>query len=108
MDPQLSVLLLGASVRAAAFSAQRAGLRPWAIDLFADRDLAAVCPARAVPPGRYPAGLVELAREMPPGPWLFTGALENRPGLIERITRDRPLWGNDAACLRRARDPFAL
>ena len=31
-----SVVIFGASVRAAAFSALRAGLRPWCADLFAD------------------------------------------------------------------------
>jgi predicted ATP-grasp superfamily ATP-dependent carboligase len=107
MDGQ-SVLLVGASVRAAAYSAVRAGLRPWAIDLFADRDLAAIGPARQVPPGGYPAACVDMASEAPPGPWMYTGALENRPAVVEQIARDRPLWGNDAACLRRVRDPFAL
>ena len=102
------VLLVGASVRAAAFSAIRAGLRPWAIDLFADRDLQAVCPARKVTAGGYPADLPELARNVPPGPWLYTGALENRPTVLEQIARDRPLWGNDSASIGRVRDPFAL
>src|SRR5439155_11195425 len=39
---------------------------------------------------------------------LYTGALENRPELVEEIARDRPLWGNAASCLCRVRDPFAL
>jgi predicted ATP-grasp superfamily ATP-dependent carboligase len=104
----MDVLLLGASVRAAAFSALRAGLRPWAIDLFADRDLVAACPAQAIPMGRYPNGLVDLASKAPPGPWMYTGALENRPGVVNQISRERPLWGNHADCLRRVRDPFAL
>jgi predicted ATP-grasp superfamily ATP-dependent carboligase len=108
MESEPTVLLLGASVRSAAFSARRAGLRPWALDLFADRDLAAVCPARAVPPGRYPAGLPALARAAPPGPWLYTGGLENRPHLVARIARERPLWGNGPAALAAVRDPFAL
>src|SRR5207245_9361141 len=103
-----ALLLLGASVRAAAFSAVRAGLQPCAIDLFADRDLAAVCPAMVVPGRQYPAALADLARKAPPGPWLYTGALENWPALVDEIARDRPLWGNDTACLRRVRDPFAL
>jgi predicted ATP-grasp superfamily ATP-dependent carboligase len=102
-----SVMIVGASARAAAFSALRAGLRPTAIDLFADRDLAAVCPVRRVT-GRYPTSLPALAREGPTGPWIYTGGLENRPEIVERISRERPLWGNDAASLRRARDPFAL
>jgi predicted ATP-grasp superfamily ATP-dependent carboligase len=86
----------------------RAGLQPWALDLFADRDLAAACPATAVPGRHYPAALADLARTAPPGPWLYTGALENWPELVAQIAQDRPLWGNDAACLRRVRDPFAL
>jgi predicted ATP-grasp superfamily ATP-dependent carboligase len=106
MDTPLVVI--GASVRAAAFSALRAGLRPRAIDLFGDRDLSAACPARVVPNRRYPAMLAQLARQAPPGPWMYTGALENWPGLVEEISRERPLWGNDAASLRRVRDPFAL
>lgn len=103
-----SLLLIGASVRAATFSAVRAGLRPWAIDLFADRDLAALCPTRVVSAGRYPADLADFARMAPPGPWLYTGALENAPGVVTQISRTRPLWGNDADCLRRVRDPFTL
>ena len=42
------LLLFGASVRAAAFSALRAGLRPWCADLFGDADLQARCPALAL------------------------------------------------------------
>src|SRR5262245_27133555 len=103
-----TVLIMGASARPAAFSALRAGLRPWAIDLFADRDLAAACPARAIPPGRFPAGFADLAREAPPGPWLYTGGPENHPRLVGRIARERPLWGNGPAALVAARDPFAL
>jgi predicted ATP-grasp superfamily ATP-dependent carboligase len=103
-----AVLLIGASVRAAAFSAVRAGLRPLAIDLFADRDLTAMCPTRNLPAGTYPDGVIALAKQAPPGPWMYTGALENRPDVVEQVSRDRPLWGNDAACLGRARDPFAL
>jgi uncharacterized protein len=107
-DMDCDLLVIGASVRAAAFSAIRAGLRPWAIDLFADRDLAAVCPVQTVPASRYPNALVEMAKRAPPGPWLYTGALENWPELVEQIAQDRPLWGNDAACLNRVRDPFTL
>jgi len=35
---EAQVLIVGASARAAAFSALRAGLRPWCADLFADLD----------------------------------------------------------------------
>lgn len=102
------LLILGASARAAAFSALRAGLRPWALDLFADRDICAACPTRAIPPVQYPDGLAELARETPAGPWLYTGGLENHPRLVRRLARRCPLWGNDADVLELIRDPFAV
>src|SRR5439155_20384968 len=102
------LLILGASVRAAAFSALRAGLKPWCLDLFADLDLRAKCPVVAVAASRYPKGLAALAREAPPGPWMYTGGLENRRRLIRQLTRERPLWGNDDTALAKARDPFAL
>jgi hypothetical protein len=47
-----SLTIVGASARAAAFSAARAGFEPYAIDHFADRDLAELCPAVRVE--RYP------------------------------------------------------
>jgi uncharacterized protein len=102
------LLIVGASVRAAAFSALKAGLQPYAIDLFADRDLAAVCPVRRISTAQYPATLAEQAPQMPAGPWLYTGALENWPTVVQQISQDRPLWGNGADCLSRVRDPFAL
>lgn len=102
------LVILGASVRAAAFSALRAGLKPWCIDLFADLDLRAKCPAVAIPGERYPHGLFGMARWAPPGPWMYTGGLENRPRLIRRLMRERTLWGNDDVALAKVRDPFAL
>jgi predicted ATP-grasp superfamily ATP-dependent carboligase len=102
------LLLAGASVRAAAWSALRAGLRPWCTDLFADADLRVRCPVTRLSAGRYPDGLVKLFAQAPPGPWLYTGALENRPRLVDRLSRGRPLWGNPGVVLRRVRSPFLL
>jgi predicted ATP-grasp superfamily ATP-dependent carboligase len=99
-----SLLIIGASVRAAAFSALRAGLRPWCVDLFADADLRAVCPAHRLE-GKYPHGFEEWFDRAPPGPWMYTGGLENWPGLIGRWARRRPLWGAAGEALARARDP---
>lgn len=104
--PTLDLLIVGASARAAAFSARRAQLQSHSIDLFADADLTALCPARKISPEDYPHRLAEFALEAPPGPWLYTGALENQPGLIDRIAARRPLWGNDGTVLRAVRDPF--
>jgi len=99
------LIILGASVRAAAFSALRANLRPWCIDLFGDADLCARCPTKTIAPQDYPAGFVDMIREAPAVPWIFTGALENRPRLIRRLAGLRPLWGNDPSVLARARSP---
>lgn len=101
-----TLVILGASARAAAFSARRAGLAPWTADLFADADLTALCPTRRV--RDYPAELERAAREAPPGPWMYTGALENHPGLIDRIAAVRPLWGNGGETLRLVRDPWKV
>lgn len=102
------ILILGASTRAAAHSALRAGLNPTCADLFGDRDLAALCPARIVPRAEYPSGLAHCAEAVPRSPWFYTGALENYPDLIEQLSRDRPLWGNGAGALRGVRDPLAV
>jgi uncharacterized protein len=100
------VLLIGASTRAAAFSALRADLVPWCIDLFADADLLAVAEVRRCPFDHYPGCLPELIHNAPQAPLIYTGGLENYPRLIAELASLRPLWGNDAEALRRARDPF--
>ena len=104
----MDLLILGASARAAAFSALRAGFSPTAADLFADSDLAAVAPCRRVARPEYPEGLLGIEADLPPGPWLYTGALENRPDLVEALARRRPLWGNGAAVLRSVRSPTVV
>jgi predicted ATP-grasp superfamily ATP-dependent carboligase len=99
------LLILGASARAAAFSALRAGLKPWCADRFADADLASRCEVRRVPAELYPDGLEKFASEAPPGPWMYTGGLEHYPDLVDRIAKLRPLWGNPGSVLRLARSP---
>jgi predicted ATP-grasp superfamily ATP-dependent carboligase len=114
-----NLLIFGASTRAAAFSALRAGLRPWCADLFGDTDLQARCPAIRVPSDVYWRAFADLAGRELRGPWMYTGAMENRPGTLGLMARVRPLWGNQpypaltlarsplyvAALLRRARLP---
>lgn len=104
MSAQLAIL--GASTRAAACSAARAGYRVWTADLFADADQPAA--AHVVRASDYPRGLFRALAEAPPGPWLYTGGLENYPALIDRAAGRRPLLGNSGATLRRARDPMVL
>src|SRR5260370_33051185 len=102
------LLILGASTRAAAFSALRANLRPWCVDLFGDVDLRARCPMRTIAPEDYPASFVHQLSQAPPGPWMYTGALENRPALIQQLARLRPLWGNDSPVLAAVRSPWTV
>jgi uncharacterized protein len=101
--------IVGASARAAAGSARRAGLAPWAADLFADADLRAMVPAAVrCPAGQYPRALLEILRDGPPGPWMYTGGLENHPNLVRRMAEVRPLWGNGPNALVAARSPFTV
>lgn len=101
-----TLLILGASTRAAAFSALSAGLSPVCADLFADADLSARCPVASVPD--YPLGFVRAAESADPGPWMYTGGLENRPDLVEQISASRALYGNSGEVLRRVRDPWLV
>src|ERR1700733_2287062 len=92
----VNLLIFGASARAAAFSALRAGLQPWCADLFADLDLAYCSRVTRVPGKEYPHAFLSLLQEAPPGPWMYAGGLENHPDLVEQMAQARPLWGNKA------------
>ena len=98
------ILIAGASARAAAFSALAAGLAPQTLDLFEDEDMAASCPTVRIT--GYPRGFAVAARSLPASPWLYTGGLENHPRTVDTISRERTLWGNGGAVLRRVRDPW--
>ena len=100
---QIEVILLGASTRAAAGSARRAGWTPWCADLFADADLQTIATVHKVAIEAYPHGLLDVLAEAPQAAVIYTGALENRPDLIARI--DRPLWGNSPDVLRAIHAP---
>jgi len=99
--------IVGASTRAAAMSALAAGYNVWCADRFADVDLQAVAPAELCDP--YPAALPAILSKAPSGAWIYTGALENRPELLEVMSsRRHPLAGNSAAVVRAVRDPPLL
>jgi predicted ATP-grasp superfamily ATP-dependent carboligase len=105
------LLILGVSARAAAWSALRAGaIRPYCVDLFADADLqhlgsARLGSAQRLAASAYPHGFVEAAGQAPPGPWMYTGALENHPDILTILARERTLWGNSAEVVRQVRAP---
>jgi predicted ATP-grasp superfamily ATP-dependent carboligase len=105
-------MIFGASTRAAAQSAVRAGFQPVCADHFADEDLFEV--AEVLPLSDYPHGLIASAAREPASaagaatPWMYTGALENHPGLLRKLAAQRPLYGNPADVVARVRDPFAF
>jgi predicted ATP-grasp superfamily ATP-dependent carboligase len=98
--------IVGASARAAAASAKRAGFQPITADLFADADLRAIATATRVSP--YPEGLVDWFRAVEPSAWMYTGALENYPDLVDQLAWIAPLCGNPGDVLTRIRSPWEL
>lgn len=100
------LLILGASTRAAAHSAARAGFQPICADVFADEDLREMAEVHQVSLDDYPEGLVRVSELAPHCPWMYTGAMENYPEIVARISRTRPLWGNSAEVIALSRDPY--
>lgn len=100
------LLILGASTRAAAFSALRAGFHPVCGDMYADADLRRFATVIGVP--SYPQGLAAATRALPPMPWVYTGALENWPNQIEGVSKRHRLLGAGRAVLKSCRDPWFL
>jgi predicted ATP-grasp superfamily ATP-dependent carboligase len=98
--------IVGASTRAAAFSALRAGFEVVAADLFADADLQRVCPASRIT--GYPEALADWLAATPCDAWMYTGALENHPELVDSMAAIKPLLGNHGDALRNSRDPLKL
>lgn len=100
------LIILGASARAAAYSAVRAGFSPVAVDLFGDEDLRAVAPVQVAED--YPHGLFRALETLPAAPLMYTGGLENEPDLLASLPERFELWGNGPDVLRRVRDPFEV
>lgn len=102
------LIAVGASVRAFACSAARAGWTVHAADLFGDADLRAVAATTTAVGGcgrrPYPQSLVTAAAGLPAAPWCYTGALENHPDVVTAIAAQRPLLGTSAAAARAVRD----
>src|SRR5690606_26738627 len=96
------LLIVGGSVRAAAISAARAHLQPYCVDMFADADTRALCEAQQAL--SYPDEMLAMVAQMPPMPWMYTGAMENHRDMVESTNRTRPLWGNDVPTLDLVRD----
>lgn len=100
------LIIVGASARAAAFSAHRAGYTPYWLDQFGDKDLRQRFRGNVI--SDYPQAAVELISGAPDAPFLFTGAMENHPGVLERLCAQRKLLGNPKPACVRVRDPAVL
>jgi uncharacterized protein len=100
--------IVGASARAAAASAVRVGFQVAAADLFADADLSSIAAATKIE--HYPAGFASWLQQLQPQPdaWMYTGALENHPDLVDAMAEGVPLWGNSGPVLQQVRSPSRL
>jgi len=111
--PRPKALILGASVRAAAFSVLRAGFEPVCVDQFADADLRAIAEVHPVDSLSLKAGqaecpLVSTIRELPDIPVLYAGGMENQPWLLEHLEQDRTIWGSAREAIEWVRQPQRL
>ncbi len=102
------LIIIGASARAAAQSAIRAGYEPWCIDLFADRDLQAIAPVKRCPREQWPQGILELMKDAPPGPVLLTGAMENHLNVVTNLATRLPGSDGHVAMIRDMRSAYTL
>ncbi|HWL08922.1 MAG TPA: ATP-grasp domain-containing protein [Planctomicrobium sp.] len=100
------LLIIGASTRAAAFSAIRAGFRPQCLDFYSDADLRHHAPVETLP--EDPVELERLLRNWPDVPVMYTGGMEIRPDLLHIISQTHPLWGNSVKTISQLRDPVEL
>ena len=106
LEPPHCVGLVGASARAAAFSALRAGLLPYCWDLFADTDLAAVAEVQKIPRLSDDSLFDSDARRGLP--LMQVGGMENLPEWLARASATGPVWANSPQVLLRVRDPIEL
>jgi uncharacterized protein len=100
------LLIVGASTRAAAASAVRAGFHPVCVDRFGDEDLRRIATVVAVHDDL--CRTLDAILALPPMPWIYTGSLENAPKFISKVSERHQLLGNPPSVLKKVRDPFWL
>ena len=104
--PFRQLAIVGASTRAAAGSVYLSGRTAVTADLFADADLQGFCSVTRVE--NYPDAFLAWLDQTDCDGWLYTGALENYPDLVDAMAKVRPLLGNRGETLRQVRDPMLL
>ena len=103
---QTELLIVGASTRAAAASAVRAGFHPVCVDRFGDDDLRRIATVVAV--DNDLRHTLDAIQALPPMPWIYTGSVENDPKFIAAVSERHSLLGNLPSVLKKVRDPFWL
>lgn len=98
-----TLILIGASVRALAFSCIRAGYKPWCIDLYADEDLTKNCPTTLITKS-FPNEIADLMKAAPKAPILYTGGLENHSALLHLLSAQRTILGITGSTLYNLRN----
>src|SRR5688572_22308013 len=106
------VLIVGASTRAAAESAARAGFEVTALDAYADLDQHPSVRALSLPrdfaaPPTASAG-ARAARTIASEAVAYLSSFENHPRAVAMLAAGRALWGNPPETLRRVRDPLVV
>ena len=103
--PEKQLIVLGASARAACFSARRSGYSPYWLDQYGDYDLVENFAGRRVPVDDYPAAILDLIADSPAVPFVYTGAMENHLHVLGELEKIRPLLGNSTTVCQVVRDP---
>lgn len=104
------LLVVGRSARMMVGSAARAGLRPVALDLYADadtRECAEACEAVASGEiGFGPAALLEAAARLAPAyPLVYGSGLDVAPDVLSQLAQGREVFGNSSELLRQLKTP---
>jgi predicted ATP-grasp superfamily ATP-dependent carboligase len=106
------VLIVGASARASAESAARAGFRVTALDGYADLDHHPTVSALALPrdfgTSFSAASAAAAARSVACEVAVYLSPFDNHPGAVATLADGRELWGNPPDVLRRVRNPHTL
>ncbi len=102
------LVIIGASTRAAAWSAYRAGFQPICVDQFADCDLQRIA---KVISAEYPQNIVARLTGVEADGWLFVGAMENHGQILSELQRHSELgryFGPDLHTINSLRSPTYL
>ncbi|PHR92206.1 MAG: hypothetical protein COA78_33660 [Blastopirellula sp.] len=100
------IALVGASGRAAAYSAKQAGFEVCVADYFSDQDTQSIASVQTI--SSYQDQLIPWLKQTQPSGWIYVGGIENYPDLIDQADKITPLYGNSSIVLNKVRDPFYL